>query len=518
MNEIAGEILSAINDELKAVKRNGGTSRMTLFSGKRSSNRVIPGSFVYRFDMLLQRSLPDGSRGQLTFHNRREDAEVVATEGQYLWLSLKTDLGDRLPQAYYDVDMTFLLEDLKEKYSSVTKGELKVGKPGKNLLLGNASGIIAKNFYASYTNRYLSSEQILAIEKMLSSETGYILGPPGTGKTMTLAGALVECFMNEEKILICGFTNRAVDEALAAFKKAALTCMEDSFLAAYKAGRILRKGTSVFAETEPIIKSPEEMAEGTKATLLRELDEVRGKLKDIEKRLDEMRRQLMDIEQRDRIRPELSSLAEAVRNETAKYEENDRNIGLLDKQMREKESEKASLEKSGILTWVTTIKRRGELSREIGDLKRRSEVLKAQQPRLVHSLSGKKEKLRHLEGRFSDLQSRTGNVDSIELKRKIEAETDELQRLKRLADDIKRATLDISGVIMERALVVFATLSRSHLDKDLGKIYFDRVFIDEASMASLPQVFLAGFKAKKSICIFGDPNSSHRSASHRRTM
>jgi hypothetical protein len=31
------------------------------------------------------------------------------------------------------------------------------------------------------------------------------------------------------------------------------------------------------------------------------------------------------------------------------------------------------------------------------------------------------------------------------------------------------------------------------------------VFIDEASMASLPQLFLVGFRAVKSICIFGDP-------------
>ena len=95
MNQIVSDILSAINDELKAVKRNGGTSRMILFSGKRSGNRVIPGSFVYRFDMLLQRTLPDGSCGQLTFQNRCVDAEVVATDHQYLFLSLKTDLGDR---------------------------------------------------------------------------------------------------------------------------------------------------------------------------------------------------------------------------------------------------------------------------------------------------------------------------------------------------------------------------------------------------------------------------------------
>ena len=36
--------------------------------------------------------------------------------------------------------------------------------------------------------------------------------------------------------------------------------------------------------------------------------------------------------------------------------------------------------------------------------------------------------------------------------------------------------------VMNNALLLFATLSRSHIDSDINKTNFDRVFIDEASI------------------------------------
>lgn len=129
LNETISEIASAVSDELKTTKRNGATSRITLFAGK-SSRRELSRSFLYRFEMLIQRTLPEGSKGKLFFQNRSVDADVVAVDGQYLWLNLPMDVGDRIPQAYFDVDLSFILEDLKEKYSQALKGSLKMERAG----------------------------------------------------------------------------------------------------------------------------------------------------------------------------------------------------------------------------------------------------------------------------------------------------------------------------------------------------------------------------------------------------
>lgn len=158
-------------------------------------------------------------------------------------------------------------------------------QPGINLLVGNISSTTPKDFFVRYSEGYLSPEQVLAIEKILTAEVGVILGPPGTGKTRTLAGLLIECFMSGERILVCGYTNRAVDEALDAFKKAALFCVKEDFLSAYKRGKIVRKGTNVFPESEPVIKNSDEIADSIKTELQKQLDEARRKLRDIEKKL-----------------------------------------------------------------------------------------------------------------------------------------------------------------------------------------------------------------------------------------
>jgi hypothetical protein len=175
LNETVGEVAAAINDELKTTKRQGATSRITLFAGK-SSSREFSRSFLYRFEMLIQRTLPEGSRGKLLFHNRSIDADVVAVDGQYLWLNLSMDMGGRIPQAYYDVDLSFILEDLKEKYSQALKGALWMGQAGKNLVLGVTSNQIPKDFFVRYSDQYLSSEQTLAIEKILSAEAAFLVG------------------------------------------------------------------------------------------------------------------------------------------------------------------------------------------------------------------------------------------------------------------------------------------------------------------------------------------------------
>lgn len=63
----------------------------------------------------------------------------------------------------------------------------------------------------------LSDQQKRAVKIMLDSALSYVWGPPGTGKTQyVLARAVTCCYQNNEKILVVGPTNLAVDNALTA--------------------------------------------------------------------------------------------------------------------------------------------------------------------------------------------------------------------------------------------------------------------------------------------------------------
>jgi hypothetical protein len=120
-------IHSAIDKELKTIKRFGATSRISLFSGKKSQTG-FPQKFLYRFEMLIQRILPDGSQCNLVVANKSVEAKVTATEGQFIWLEISTDFGKRITQAYYEVDLSFFLEDLKEKYASLIDSKIPINQ------------------------------------------------------------------------------------------------------------------------------------------------------------------------------------------------------------------------------------------------------------------------------------------------------------------------------------------------------------------------------------------------------
>lgn len=60
----------------------------------------------------------------------------------------------------------------------------------------------------------LNPSQRQAVELCLSSSLGFVWGPPGTGKTATLAHLLAELLAADQRVLVASTTNAAVDQAL----------------------------------------------------------------------------------------------------------------------------------------------------------------------------------------------------------------------------------------------------------------------------------------------------------------
>jgi hypothetical protein len=267
------------------------------------------------------------------------------TEGQYIWLDISEDFGERIPHSFFDVDLSFLLEDLKGKYSALMAGQISMSLPGTHLILSNISDSSAYPPHPTVSFDYLSEEQFSAVDKMISMEIGAIHGPPGTGKTRTLAGMLVECFASGERILVCGYTNRSVDEALGAFKKAARKCIPDQFEAAFKTGRILRKGISVFPEEEPIVRDSDEVIFDVKKGLQDELDSVLKTIRDTEGTLKNMKqvKYLLDMKNR---------FITHINVEEGKYKNNDNKISESTKRIKEAKEEIHSIVASGFFIRV----------------------------------------------------------------------------------------------------------------------------------------------------------------------
>jgi Cdc6-like AAA superfamily ATPase len=83
----------------------------------------------------------------------------------------------------------FLIERLKERLEKVRSGEAQFSRPAAERVLGLAVARTADaEPHASVTQvGGANPDQIDAVRRSLGSETSYVWGPPGTGKTTTLA-------------------------------------------------------------------------------------------------------------------------------------------------------------------------------------------------------------------------------------------------------------------------------------------------------------------------------------------
>jgi Cdc6-like AAA superfamily ATPase len=106
-----------------------------------------------------------------------------------LIVSLEKDLGAKIPTARLVADDAFLIERLEERLDKVLSGEAQICRPAADRAIGHAPpGVSDARPHAAVTaDGLLDADQIRALRRSLGSDTIFVWGPPGTGKTTTLA-------------------------------------------------------------------------------------------------------------------------------------------------------------------------------------------------------------------------------------------------------------------------------------------------------------------------------------------
>jgi len=165
---------------------------------------------------------------------------VVSANG----ITITVDTEEALPpEALQRIDLindsTQLLEKLREVLKSTDEGSLQLGsksfglpgpfRQGKRVSPVSFGQVFPPNPF-----------QIDAIQMALGSEVSYIIGPPGTGKTSTLAAIAFAHLREGRTVLITAHTNIAVDNAI---MKLADICRDTGYTQELSEGKILRYGT-----------------------------------------------------------------------------------------------------------------------------------------------------------------------------------------------------------------------------------------------------------------------------------
>lgn len=143
------------------------------------------------------------------------------------------------------LDTTFILEALRNKLIDLKNSGFSTNYPGKKFIPENTrSKFVVNGNHHSYFPivEHMDSFQRDAHDAAIRNDISFIWGPPGTGKSFTMAGLINSFFRDKSSTLVCCISNVAVDQLL----NKVIDVVEDLDLYPHP-GQLLRAGHTIDA-------------------------------------------------------------------------------------------------------------------------------------------------------------------------------------------------------------------------------------------------------------------------------
>lgn len=196
------EFVKALSSELRFLKNNGGKKHKVT-----DGQLLTPNSkeFCYSFELESELYLSDDAPINLILGLETVRGTVIVCDGFQIIVSLEKNIGETVASAYINVEPWKLTETLRERIKCITPKDRiawKMLKEGPQLaeVKSNIDGILRG--------------QEAAIQHALGEDITVVWGPPGTGKTYTMA-QMTEKFVSQGKtVLIVSHSNISVDNVV----------------------------------------------------------------------------------------------------------------------------------------------------------------------------------------------------------------------------------------------------------------------------------------------------------------
>ncbi|MFH1748526.1 MAG: AAA domain-containing protein [Planctomycetota bacterium] len=495
-------MLEALGLEIAAIKKSGGSTSIDLLGGTfvACTNR----QYIYRFPLTEEVRLRDDTPIRIQFGQQEVEGSVVSLKDGVLILALEEDLGPKLPRVRLVADDSFLIQRLKDRLEQVQSGEAQFNRTVAHRVIGlgtiqSASADIPDELL--HGRPPLNESQIEAVRKSLASDMTFVWGPPGTGKTTTLARIVEGHYFAGKSVLLVSNTNIAVDTAL---EKIAERLKGDP---GFQAGAVIRFGP--VGKEELLQKFGDQVVlENVVARLSesiqQELVEARSEASRLSNAADQLREA---IAQRERV----ASLAETLQREqrsrerlNAKTQEFARTLQAQEDALR---SLRHDLERAGNMGAVRRFfagLNPERLAEKIGQTqvqhKATADAMKASESEYAET----NRTIQHLEAEHRTLAARIKNLPPMaQCKKQLAPLEARIEQLNQQIAALEKQLDQIRQDIINRCRIIATTVYRTYLKGQVER-QFDVVVIDEASMLMLPMSFYAAGLAKQAVTVAGD--------------
>jgi len=500
-DDIIENFINALKIEVDEIKKRGFSSTVDVRDGKKiqDSSEIN----LYRFPNTEDISINDDTPVIVDVGGKETNGSIVSTANKAIVISLDESFGDHIPFAQIKTDDSFLVDRLRQRFENIQKDEASINFKMKMLrkLLGeiNINDLPSTELKVSQGN--LNNEQWEAVNLALSNEVIFLWGPPGTGKTITLAKIIEAFYKNHKKILILSNTNLAVDTTLEKL------CDElHGKDQGFDKGLVLRFGNMVKPELKDRYGKYVDInlaLERLSIDLKNKKESIENKLNAVEKKVKPLRDIITAFELYEDLLSQIKVLQATVKRlskEKKQHEQAIENFGeKLAKLSVDLEEAKAS---GGIKRYFKGLNPE-EIEKEIGITKGLKFDSEKEYRTISNSLSKNISEKKSIENRLSEVQIKIRNESKADAKRTLQTLSNNLQELRGQISAINTQLSKLKDELLKNCRVLAATATQTFL-KPASFSSFDTIVIDEASMLPLPVVSYASGLGNQNIIIAGD--------------
>ena len=216
LEDVTGAMLEAIELELATIRNElgalGELAGVPVDDGE--CLLAEPGAYLYRFHCDVEQQIPVDAQVQVATSMESASGEVFDHDRDLgrLECTLRHSLGQVVPEASLSFDSSHLLTMLAGRIQSMVDHPDDFSwRRGLALLAGTGEAPASPPVIS---RPGLNRSQREAIGRVLGTDVSYIWGPPGTGKTRTVAHLVHEMVERQERVLVTAHTNVATDNAL----------------------------------------------------------------------------------------------------------------------------------------------------------------------------------------------------------------------------------------------------------------------------------------------------------------
>ena len=456
----------------------------------------------YQFPYNDDAELFEGAAVVVVIGGSQSEGRIVSFLGKQIVISLKDDFGPRIAACIVKIDNTAMLEALRARLEKIIKGEATTFNTKlAEAVISNIGDELAPAFVSPKYLDKLNACQKEAIAKIVANEVFYLWGPPGTGKTETLSALCYALIDGNKRILLCSNTNQAVDQVLLKL----CNRFHNEKHPALAEGQILREGQPVHPE---LIKkwanhiTVDGIVERKSQLLIARKDVLETHLERINKQVSRAMEIMKTFKVLDGLVADKEHTGKSIQKQQTDYASLSEQKQTLQKKQKLLSDEKQTIMNAGTIKRVF-LRSPEAVEKDI----RETGAAYLLKEREVISCG---EKLGELKSRSSQIDSaisqekpKVAGVDRKQVERQLDQAEEQKRPISEEISDIIKQLEDIRKSIMDRALIVGATVTKAYLSPQLFSL-FDVVIVDEASMVMLPALFNAAGLAKEKVVISGD--------------